>query len=601
MKKILSVLLALVMAFSMISFSAAESAEYTVQSTPVWRNNEQIGAMDLRFYPDMPHVPFLGMKTYVAFMLHVDLAVAPQEGGVWQVTHPNGTSILVNPAAGTITADDWALFQNPPVPYEGRAVGIKDSPCAWSRYTELVFDDPPKAVVFDFARYGIPLRADTDDVYLPLALLSTMFSDVAINYVIYNGEKIIVPVLDLNALTGLPAGYYESEQMRALLTGEAQREEDVIREGYAELCFVMDYFFGHPGVAALDQGIAEKGFDAALLDLPDGKGESIRAALHSPDMAEYLVGVNDLFNYGLDDGHTVFTGVTDLVSETTPYQGVRDKLMASILPIAAQLSSTRRYMLMSTIKQQRTAAWGDELYREYGSTAILRIDAFNYDTAGWEAYYAGKGEVPMDALGITWTGLNKASENPAIKNILFDFTANSGGSGDLLLAVISLLFGDNVFRGYNVLTGQHEHATAQVDRNLDGVLDEKDNEVSFDFNYGVLTTRVSFSCGNLFPFLMQEHGAVLLGEPTGGGSCSVQTATLTGGVVFMMSSYLWALRTREDVSVESGCRTDVPIPRVDIGDPDDRISLGDYSGYFSDEALDRMMNEWFAEELAPAA
>ena len=51
----------------------------------------------------------------------------------------------------------------------------------------------------------------------------------------------------------------------------------------------------------------------------------------------------------------------------------------------------------------------------------------------------------------------------------------------------------------------------------------------YDFNYAVLTTRASFSYGNLLPCVMQEHGAVLIGEPTGGGSCSVQMSVLTGG------------------------------------------------------------------------
>jgi len=49
--------------------------------------------------------------------------------------------------------------------------------------------------------------------------------------------------------------------MRALLSGDRKREEDVIREDYAELCFNLDYFFGHPGVALLDKGISEKGLN----------------------------------------------------------------------------------------------------------------------------------------------------------------------------------------------------------------------------------------------------------------------------------------------------------------------------------------------------
>lgn len=604
MKKTLALIVALIMAISMISFAPAEGAEYSVQTAPVIYGNEQTGTMDLRFYSATPNVAYYGLREYVAYLHNVELTITELENGDREIVNPNGSAIRVSPSAGTITAPDWASFQFPALPYT-TMVGVKDSPCRWSYYSDIVFDDAPNPVVFDFAKYGIAVYADKDDVYLPLALLSTMFTDIAINYVIYNGETVFRPVLDLNNLAGLPAGYYESSRMKALLTGEAQRQEDEIDESYAELCFIMDYFFGYPGPARLDPAIAEKGLDAAIRELPDGTGEALINDLHSPDMATYLLAMTRLFFELLDDGHTAFTGLSSLLAQDSPYPKPGAKILSEGLEYLIGNSSMAKQGMMIQTTAQRAAAWGDDLYRECGSTAIIRLDAFNTDGAGWEAYYAGTGEIPDDAYGLTWKCLKKASENPEIKNILFDLTANAGGSSDLLMAVINLVTGDNTFHGYNVLTGQHEHAVVHNDKNLDGVIDEKDDEVKYDFNYAVLTTRLSFSCGNLFPFLMQEHGAVLLGEPTGGGSCSVQTATLTSGAVFMMSSYLWALRGREDVSVEDGCLTDLFIERVEPENPTNanpRLSIGDYSAYFNDEMLDQMINDWFAEQaVAPAA
>ena len=604
MRKSLALLLAFVLMTSVISFASSEEAAYTVQTAPVVHGEEQAGSMDLHFYADAPHVAYYGMKAYAAFLLQVDLTVTPLDGGVWEVVNPNGSVIRVSPAAGTITASDWARFQNPPVPYTAQ-VGVKDSPCAWTYYSDLVFDDAPNAVVFDFAKYGIALYADADDVYLPLALLSTMFTDVAVNYVIFNGETVFQPVLDLNSLVGIPAGFYESERMRALLNGEAQRWDDEIRESYGELCFILDYFFGHPGVALLDGAIAEKGFDAALKDLPDGAGEALVSGLNSPDMGEYLAAMSKVFFELLDDGHTVFSGISGILSDPGAYPALFIKVLSEAGSSIMGNSGQAKLMMMNAIPAQRTAAWGSDVYRECGSTAILRIDAFNPDIAGWEAYYAGTGDIPMDAFGITWTGLKNASENPAIKNILFDLSANAGGSNDILMAMIDLATGDNLFRGYNVLTGQHEHAVVHTDKNLDGVFDEKDDKVKYNFNYGVLTTRLSFSCGNLFPCLMQDNGAVLIGEPSGGGSCCVQTATLSGGAIFMMSSWLWTLRAPDDASLEDGCRTDLPIERIEPETPTNtnpKLSVGDYSAYFDDVMLDRMMNEWFEQQAeAPAA
>ncbi|MBO7663255.1 MAG: hypothetical protein J6U01_07775, partial [Clostridia bacterium] len=524
----------------------------------------------------------------------------PEDGGVWEVTNPNGTKILVNPSAGTIEAADWARFQIPPLPYT-KMTGIKDTACGWTYYSEMVFDGPPAAVTFDFAKYGIPVYADEEDVYLPLELLSTMFTDVACNYVLWNGESVLKPVMNLDEFTMMPLEWYESRYMRTLLTGKRQRKEDVIREDYAELCFTLDYFYGHPGLGILDQGISEKGLDAALDDVPELA--SIKDRLKDPDMLEYMLALFDLFNVGLNEGHSMYFGFYAMALPDFPYPEIMSKIENRI----DSMLQTRPYFLneiTDEVRKARTAAWGDDVYRECGSTAIIRIDEFHDDAAGWEAYYAGKGEIPMDAVGITWTGLKKASENPAIKNILFDLSANAGGSSDMLMYMIDLMFGDNVFCGYNVLTGQREYAVFHSDKNLDGAFYEKDDEVKYDFNYAVLTTRAAFSCGNLMPFLMQEHGAVLLGEPPGGGSCCIQLSTLTNGGEYMMSTWLWALRDAKGESVEGGCKTDLPIARIEPETPtheDPRLSNGDYTPYFDDVMLDRMITEWFEEQaLAPA-
>ncbi|MER2056539.1 MAG: S41 family peptidase, partial [Clostridia bacterium] len=444
---------------------------------------------------------------------------------------------------------------------------------------------------------------DEEDVYLPLELLSVMFTDIACNYVLWNGETVLKPKIDTETLGTVPVEWYESKYMIGLLTGKRQREEDVIREDYAELCFTLDYLYGHPGPALLESGLSEKGLDAALDDIPELS--SVKERLMSPDMVEYMLALNDLFNIGLNEGHCMYVGLNGVSEADFPLPELAKKI-AGRSQSNFQLKSIGLLQVNAEVRKARQAAWGDEVYRECGSTAILRIDAFENDTAGWEAYYAGKGEIPMDAVGITWTGLKRASENPAIKNILFDLSANSGGSSDMLMYMMDLMFGEKNFSGYNVLTKQRMHAVVRSDKNLDGVFDEKDEEVKYDcFNYAVLTARGSFSCGDLFPFVMQEHGAVLLGEPTGGGSCAVQVVTLTNGGEGMMSSWLWALRDENGESVEGGCKTDLPIARIEPETPtneDPRLSAGDYTPFFDDVMLDRMINEWFEEQaLSPAA
>jgi C-terminal processing protease CtpA/Prc len=195
--------------------------------------------------------------------------------------------------------------------------------------------------------------------------------------------------------------------------------------------------------------------------------------------------------------------------------------------------------------------------------------------------------------------------NPDIRNIIFDLTANAGGSQDLMSSIIGLFTGDVAIHGYNHLTKQHMQAVFTTDRNMDGVIDEKDKDVVYDYHLGVLTSRLAFSCGNLFPVIMQEKGAAVIGENTGGGSCVVQMVSLSDGPVFMISSYQWHLRNAKGEEVENGADPDMPIERIENVNMENpyfpRLTPGDYSPYYNDEMPDQLMNEWFAEEVVPAA
>ena len=52
----------------------------------------------------------------------------------------------------------------------------------------------------------------------------------------------------------------------------------------------------------------------------------------------------------------------------------------------------------------------------------------------------------------------------------------------------------------------------------------------------------------------------------------------------------------EGKNIES-CSTDLPIARIELEQathPNPRLSNGDYSPYFDDAALDKMITDWFA-------
>ena len=171
-----------------------------------------------------------------------------------------------------------------------------------------------------------------------------------------------------------------------------------------------------------------------------------------------------------------------------------------------------------------------------------------------------------------------------------------------MMAILGLTTGQNHLYGFQKMTGQKMTFTFDIDTNFDGVFDEKDRDVRYDYNYGVLGTRHAFSCGNLFPIIVQEAGAVLIGEPSSGGSCCVQVGSDAEGLSYMMSSAQWQLTDSQFVSVEGGCGIDIAIqPKsnsildavVSFAGIDDGLPA--YMNYFDDANLDQMMRIWFRQ------
>ena len=596
---------ALILALCLLVSAAAGIAEE--KSAVLYTDGTETGEMRLCTFEEMPDVPYMGIREYAEKILNLPMSAETGEDGVVTLRNGQGGELRCDIAAGTVSTQDWISVITPETPLEGKAISLKDSPCGFVRIKEITYEGDPTPVVFDFAKYGMKIYADEQDVYLPLAVLSNMMTDIATRHLRYDGEKLYLSRLEASVNPDDPV--LNSDTMTALLTG-TERPEDVIRQCYAELCFNFDYFFGHPGIAALDAEIAANGLDAALESLGE-EGAAIRAGLLSPDMTEYLSAMQQLFGIWLYDGHTNFMDVTSLM-KTRAFRenpSLSGKLSTEALTNLFNSGNGLTMTLRLGIIPQRKLIWGDEAYRECGNTAIIRLDSFMPDEAAWDAWYKGEGAFPEDCLGTVVSGLRKAQENPEIRNVLFDLTCNSGGSSDVLMAILGLTTGRDFLLGRNVLTGQKFRVTYEADCNFDGVFDEKDREARFDFNYGVLTTRQAFSCGNLFPIVMRESGAVVIGEPSGGGSCCIQIGTDTHGMRYMMSSAQWQLLDENGRDVEGGCTVDIPIEPRSLGLIDRLIStmgvdegLPIFADYFDEENLDRLMNAWFhVVQLAPAA
>lgn len=176
----------------------------------------------------------------------------------------------------------------------------------------------------------------------------------------------------------------------------------------------------------------------------------------------------------------------------------------------------------------------------------------------------------------------------------------------------------------NMLTGQTITDYYQIDCNLDGKFDDAD-KIPCDLRIGVETSSCSFSCGNLFPSIMKEKGAMILGEQSDGGCCAIQCMATADGFFYRISSARCHLTTKDGGTIDFGVPVDADLveknadgsnkmvvtpivgPAVEEDHSvNDEKELDwesvDYSQFYNIDRLGEEMDSFFGEEaLEPAA
>jgi len=231
----------------------------------------------------------------------------------------------------------------------------------------------------------------------------------------------------------------------------------------------------------------------------------------------------------------------------------------------------------------------DETYYKEGDTAYLLLNSFgstNYDA--WKEYYNSgcTGTTPsidekfMGDISIVLDALKRANDDPEVKNLVIDLTLNPGGSIDEVLAMTALMGGQSQLYCENILTGQRQTIYYDVDCNFDGQFNELDKEVEYDLNFAVLTSCVSFSCGNLFPSLMKDMGFPVIGEKSGGGSCAIQYHATPEGLQYQISSARARLTDNRWRNIDEGVE---PTHVID--------TTLDYSNFYDFAAISEIIKE----------
>lgn len=550
---------------------------FETRQVPVNRGGEDGGTVTLRFYEDMPSVPYISVADFQQLMLPgTTITVSKTGEGEYLLEGPLAKA-TVNITSDQFSSDDYMNFTNLMGQVQEGMDNVGGASAPFLRYNHQELTPASATVSFDFSKYGIDLRGDDTAVYFPFATISDIFCDTDFHVASYNGEKVVVLTGDSNNNVAV----LEPENAKRFLETE-NRNEDMAAFCYAELCFVIDHFYGMPGRSPLESGIQSEGLDKTL-DTAEN-GPLIKQLIKSTNMSDYFIGMKSLQVLLADGGHTSL--MVDLgIYMATQADGdnsaalekwketneiIKDKYPSLYQPLMEQVEAIENNDEAYFEFARPTTS--DEYYYKEGDTAYLMYNSFgDINEDAWKEYYEGGcvGETPaidegyLGDLSVVLDALKRANEDPEVKNFVVDLSTNTGGDFDLLMAMSVLMGGPNYYYSENIVTGQRQKIYYDVDCNFDGVFDENDKDVKYDLNIAVLISKISFSCANLLPSLMKDTGFPVIGERSGGGACAVQPFITPEGMQFQISSARARLTNDKWENIDTGIEPNYVVDTTD--------------------------------------
>ena len=531
-RRALILLAALALCLSGLSAFAEEA--YEAGELQVYRvSMEEDETVPARWYSATPSFPFMGIRAWYRMLFGEELGFA-REGGLVTLTAPDGSTAVWDEAKGTLASDDLTKFIFPPkLKGEGHGNLASGLP-PYLAVKEEAKERQAQPATLDLAAFGIPFYTEADELWLPVATLSDLFETQKHYLAVWNGKSIYV----LDAFRTYQNGNAkrQDEHYYDVLKSAEPRPADLIDMAYRELCFNLATFYGYPSSTGFSRVMKEKGLDAALAE----QDPETRKLLLSADRPEYLTGLNRLMTYLLDDGgHTGFSEyiVASLEEDgsgfTEALPALEEQYDLGIGPRTAG-----RDAAWKGIRAAREEKFGDTTYAELGDTAIFMFNTFVLDLDGWENYYHQGGDLPVetDTYAAFHAALDKAAANPEIKNFVIDLSLNSGGESFAMSAMVALVCGESDIRFEDTVNGERTCVSYLTDTNLDGAIDDKDLEVRYDLNFTALASGQTFSSGNAMASILSDKGIPILGERSGGGSCSVQSNATAEGWSYTISN-----------------------------------------------------------------
>ena len=300
--------------------------------------------------------------------------------------------------------------------------------------------------------------------------------------------------------------------------------------------------------------------------------------LLSTDTATYDTALEKFLMGYIDDGHTVYhePSMYQSYASISQYKNLLRSFAGPRIKALNDIGAAR--------KKDRAAAGGKMgvFYVNDGNAnkmAVIVFDNFLQDNPG------NLTDLDKIAGANTYWFLTKAFEDIAnytdVKNVVIDLSCNGGGViQQCMLALCFLRDTDEFFMA------EKNHLDNSIAKFYFNINTGSATSLKKNYNFYVLTSGYSFSCGNFFPAICHyQLGVPIVGQKSGGGGGVVKPTQTSDGALFQTSAS--AEMCAIDASGNYVC-IDAGVP-VDHEVPYDKF----YSGTSIYKDLYDMLKGWY--------
>ena len=416
-------------------------------------------------------------------------------------------------------------------------------------------------VTLDAGSYEIDFVRKGDKYYIPVQTFSDIFlSGFGAGVTLYNTHSLIIYLEGMDPLynhdtgkyTKLGQVYYGKDGKYA--TGKVS--ETMSEFSVNEFCFAMDTLYGlkkEHNITAFKEVIVQR--DTGL-------------NMYSTNAKKIDRELWNLIYQNVDDIHSRYA--------LSSYASGADYKWKLNEKYGQGYARDFIFAFDEELKEFRKKYNPDlKIYEEYGDTAYITFDGFDFNIANIGDLFGdelGKSnnitlDRVHDTIGlISYSVQQILRKDSPIKNVVLDLSLNGGGAVDAAAYVVAAFLGKASFSVENALSGSRITNDYMCDINFDTKFDINETLAGKGLNLYCLTTKASFSCGNLVPCIFKEDPHVsIIGQKSGGGACTVGTISTATGTVLDISSNtrLSYMKNGSFYNVDLGAEPDISITKLE--------------------------------------